>query len=142
MGNCGHRAIAHRLFFLLAGSGPAQAGPPLLIGLYRTSAPFTIPLMRVQVKPLRHHGARLTDHQIASLVPIEGALRVYGLGGSIQVSVSAPDDQQGKPLLPDLYDARIVTLQNNGMLFFGLERTGNPAAAQYAQEWSVRIVSL
>lgn len=98
--------------------------------------------MLVQVKALRQRGSRLTDHQIAALIPIEGALRVYGLSGSIQVSVSAPDDQQGKPLIPDLYDARMVTLHGNGMLFFGLERTGDPAAAQYAQEWSVRIVSL
>jgi hypothetical protein len=44
--------------------------------------------------------------------------------------------------LPDLYDARLVTMHGNGILFLGLERTADPAAARYAQEWSVKIVSL
>lgn len=98
--------------------------------------------MKVQVKPLRQRGARLSDQQILSMPPVEGVIRAYGLGTTIQLSVNAHDDQQGKPLLPDLYDARMVTMHGNGMLFFGLERTADPAAAQYAQEWSVKIVSL
>lgn len=98
--------------------------------------------MRVQVKPLRQRGARLTDYQIQALTPVDGVINVYGLGASIQLSLTAPDSQQGTPLIPSLYDARLVTLNGNGMLFFGLERTDDPAAAQYAQEWSVRIVSL
>lgn len=98
--------------------------------------------MKVQVKALRSRGARLSDYQIQALEPAEGVLRVFGLGTSIQISLSAHEDQQGKPLLADLYDARLVTMHGNGMLFFGLERTADAAAAQYAQEWSVKIVSL
>lgn len=98
--------------------------------------------MKVQVKPLRNRGARLSDQQILSMQPVEGVIRLYGLGTTLQITVSAHDDQQFKPLIPDLYDARMVTMHGNGMLFFGLERTDDPAAAQYAQEWSVRIVSL
>lgn len=98
--------------------------------------------MKVQVKPLRQRGARLSDQQILSMPPVEGIIRVYGLGTTIQISMNAHDDQQGKPLLPDLYDARMVTMHGNKMLFAGIERTGDPLAAQYLQEWSVVIVSL
>lgn len=98
--------------------------------------------MKVQVKSLRNRGARLTDYQIAALIPSEGALRLHGLGTTLQITISAHDDQQGKPLIPELYDARLVSLHGNKMLFAGIERTGDPMAAQYLQEWTVVIVSL
>lgn len=48
-------------------------------------------------------------------------LKLYGIGTTLQITLSAHDDQQDKPLLPDLYDARLVTMHGNGMLFIGLE---------------------
>lgn len=98
--------------------------------------------MLVQVKSLRQRGARLSDYQIQASTPAEGSLTVYGLGTTIQLTLYAVDDQQRKPLLPDLYDARLVTLNGNKLLFAGIERTADPLAAQYLQEWSALIVSL
>ena len=98
--------------------------------------------MLVQVKPLRQRGARLNDYQIGALAPAEGTLRLYGLGTTLQMTISAQDDQQQKPLLPDLYDARLTNMHGNKMLFAGIERTADKDAAQYLQEWSVLIVSL
>ena len=69
-------------------------------------------------------------------------LTVYGLGTTIQISVSASDYQQRNPLIPDLYDARLVTMNGAKMLFAGIKRTIDPLAAQYLQEWAVVIVSL
>lgn len=98
--------------------------------------------MKVQVKPLRQRGARLSDQQIQSLNAAEGGLSIYGVGTTIQITLSALDDQQNKPVLPSLYEARLVTMNGSKMLFAGLERTSDPLAAQYLQEWSVVIVSL
>lgn len=70
--------------------------------------------MKVQVKPLRSGGVRICDRQIQSLQPIDGVIRVYRLGPTIQVCLSAHDDQQVKPLLPYLYDAQLVTMHGNG----------------------------
>ena len=98
--------------------------------------------MKVQVKPLRQRGARISDYQIQASAPAEGMLTVYGLGTTIQISVSASEDQQRKPLIPDLYDARLVTMNGAKMLFAGIERTADPLAAQYLQEWAVVIVAL
>jgi hypothetical protein len=97
--------------------------------------------MKVQVKPLRQRGSRLTDQQIASLAPAEGYVSVYGIGTTIQISVYDGSANQ-QPLLPDLYDARLVTMQGAKMLFSGIERTGDPRAAQYLQEWSVLILPI
>lgn len=98
--------------------------------------------MLVQVKPLRQRGARRSDYDIQAMTAAEGGLTVYGIGTTIQLTLSALDDQQGKPLLPSLYDARLVTMNGAKMLFAGIERTADPLAAQYLQEWSVVIVQL
>lgn len=98
--------------------------------------------MKVHVKPLRQRGARISDYDIQSMTPAVGGLSIYGVGTTIQITLSALDDQQNKPLLPSLYEARLVTMNGAKMLFAGIERTADPLAAQYLQEWSVVIVSL
>jgi hypothetical protein len=97
--------------------------------------------MKVQVKPLRQRGSRLTDQQIASLAPVYGHLALYGLGTTLQISVYA-NNARPDPLIPDLYDARLISMHGNKMLFAGIERTADPMAAQYFQEWAVVIVAL
>jgi hypothetical protein len=98
--------------------------------------------MRVQVKPLRHRGARRSDYDIQAMAPAEGGLSIYGAGTTIQITLSALDDQQNKPLIPNLYEARLVNMHGAKMLFAGIERTVDPLAAQYLQEWTVVIISL
>jgi len=96
--------------------------------------------MKVQVKAIRQYGIRLNDHQIASLASVDGYLSLYGLGTTLQISVYANSRQES--LIPDLYDARLVSMRDAKMLFAGLQRTEDPRAAQYFQEWAVTIVSL
>jgi hypothetical protein len=97
--------------------------------------------MKVQVKPLRQRGSRLSDQQIASLAPVEGVITIYGLGTTIQLSLYNGTAKQ-EPLIPDLYDARLVSMHGNKMLFAGIERTADKDAAQYFQEWAVVIVAI
>lgn len=98
-------------------------------------------VMKVHVKPIRQRGARMSDQQIQSLELMAGELTIYGIGTTIQLSLYDGSAKQ-EPLLPSLYDARLVSMHGNKMLFGGIERTGDPLAAQYLQEWSVVIVSL
>jgi hypothetical protein len=61
-------------------------------------------------------------------------------GTSQELKLAAADDSQQKPLIPILYDARLVTMHGNKMLFRGLDRSGADDAAQYLQEWSVMVL--
>lgn len=97
--------------------------------------------MKVSVKPLRQHGARLSDQQIASLPAIDGYLSLYGIGTTLQLSLYDGSGKQDS-LMPDLYDARLISMHGSKMLFAGMQRTADPMAAQYFQEWAVQIVSL
>ena len=63
----------------------------------------------------------MSDHQIASAVPVEGELRVYGMGGAIQASVTDPDSQVGDPLIPILHEARLTTMHG-----YSRARNGRP----------------
>jgi hypothetical protein len=91
-------------------------------------------------QPIRQRGSHLSDQQIASTAPIDGYLSLCGIGTTLQISVYANSKQES--LIPDLYDARLVSMHCNKMLFAGIERTADPLAAQYLQEWSAVIVEL
>jgi len=92
-----------------------------------------------KVKRLRAGGKRLSDHDIARSEYVQGEVRVYGLAGTIVANVSAPDSQVADPLLPQLYDAKLVTMHGHGMLFKGEERPQGDAGPAYIQEWSVMV---
>jgi len=55
-----------------------------------------------------------------------------------EATIYDPNDQQRRPLIPELRDARLVTMTATGMLFHGTEV--GPDGAEYVQEWSVRVV--
>lgn len=97
--------------------------------------------MKVSVKAIRHHGIRYTDTQIASIEPTEGYLAFYGVGTTLEITLTNGDALR-QPLLPVLYDARLVSMHNAKMLFAGIQRTADKNAAQYFQEWSVTIVEI
>lgn len=97
--------------------------------------------MKVSVKAIRQNGSRLSDQQIASLAPVDGYLQLYGVGTTLHVSVFA-NSARPEALIPDLYDARLVSMHGSKMLFAGIQRTADKNAAQYFQEWSVTIVEL
>lgn len=92
-----------------------------------------------KVKRLRAAGKRLSDHEISRLQPVEGEVRVFGLAGVIVASVSNPNSQVGDPLLPLLYDARLITMHGHGMLIKGEERPQGDTGPSYIQEWSVMV---
>lgn len=95
--------------------------------------------MRAKVTRLRERGQRMSDHQIAAAVPVEGDLRVYGVGGAIQASLTDPQSQVGDPLIPILHEARLTTMHGSGMLLKGEERPQGDKGPAYVQEWSVRL---
>lgn len=66
-------------------------------------------------------------------------MRVYRLAGVIMASVSKPDSQIGKPLIPLLYDAKLISMHERGMLFTSEERPQGDAGPAYIQEWSMMI---
>lgn len=59
------------------------------------------------------------------------------------ISIHSPlDDAQRKPIIPELYSAKVVSMHGDRMLVQGWERVGDradPAAPMQRQEWSVRL---
>lgn len=92
-----------------------------------------------KVKRLRERGQRLSDREIGQIQFVEGAVRVYGLGGCIVASVTDASSQVGDPLIPLLYEARLTTMTDAGMLLKGEERPQGESGPAYVQEWSVRF---
>jgi hypothetical protein len=92
-----------------------------------------------KVKRLRAGGKRLSNHEIARSDFVEGEVRVYGLAGVIVACVTAVDSQVGDPLIPLLYDAKLISMHGSGMLFKGQERPQGDPGPAYIQEWSVQV---
>jgi hypothetical protein len=96
--------------------------------------------MYSRIKVLRRHGARMAERDISAQKGHDGELTLYRTGSSIELKLSDPNDQRKEPIIPILYDARLVTMHGDRMLFQGMERTGDEKRAQYMQEWSVMIL--
>ncbi|WP_208280574.1 hypothetical protein [Massilia oculi] len=80
----------------------------------------------------------MSDRQIDSAIPVEGELRVYGMGGAIQATITDPNSQVAEPLLL-LHEAKLTTMHGPGMLLKGEERPQGDKGPAYVQEWSVRF---
>ena len=89
------------------------------------------------VKRLRERGRRLHNREISASPGVRGELAVAIVGYRPEATIYDPNDQQRRPLIPELRDARLVTMTATGMLFSGTEV--GPDGAEYVQEWSVRI---
>nr|WP_314540171.1 hypothetical protein [uncultured Massilia sp.] len=94
-----------------------------------------------KVKRLRERGRRMNDREIAQAPFVEGELKLVGLAMSYILEVTDPTSQVGQSLFPTLYDARLVTMHGDGMLFKGEERPQGEGGPAYVQEWSVRLGS-
>jgi hypothetical protein len=92
-----------------------------------------------KVKRLRDRGARLSDHDIARAVPVEGAVVVAGIGGTLMAEVRDPSSQVGTGLLPPLYEVRLLGMHNGKILLKGEERPQGNAGPAYVQEWSIAV---
>ncbi|WP_288379849.1 hypothetical protein [uncultured Massilia sp.] len=97
------------------------------------------PPMFGKVKQLRRGGKRLPNHEIQSSNYVEGEVRVYGLAGVIVACVTKADSQVADPLIPLLYDAKLISMHGSGMLFKGEERPQGDAGPAFIQEWSVMV---
>lgn len=92
------------------------------------------------VKPLRIRGQRRPEREILSSAPVQGNLTLACCAGVPELNLSARDDSTAQPLLPILYEARMIGMHGNKMLFKGLER--DPGGAEFSQEWSVMVLGV
>jgi hypothetical protein len=89
------------------------------------------------VKRLRERGRRLHNRDISASPGVRGELAVAIVGYRPEAKIYDPNDQQRKPLIPELHGAQLITMTTTGMLLYGTERA--PDGTEYVQEWSVRI---
>lgn len=92
-----------------------------------------------KVKRLRHHGKRLTNREVAQASYVEGYLTLVGIKGTYVLEVYRPNSQVGPSLFPALYEAKLITMHDGGMLFKGEERPDGDAGPAFVQEWSVMV---
>lgn len=92
-----------------------------------------------KVKRLRERGVRLSDLDIGRAQPVEGEVTVAGLGPTLVAQVRDPSSQVGTGLLPQLYEARLISMHSGKMLFRGEERPQGEAGPAYVQEWAVAV---
>lgn len=95
--------------------------------------------MKATVKILRSDGRRRADRDIQSQAGTIGMLTMATVEGSIELKLYDPNDSQLKPLIPPLWDARLVAMRGNRMLFQGL--TARWGDGGVAQEWSVEVMA-
>jgi hypothetical protein len=96
--------------------------------------------MHSTVKRLRISGARRPDSEIFADDGIEGDLTLAQCGMIYELKLSQDDGSRRDPVIPVLYDAKLVSMHSNKMLFTGLERTGDEQGVQFLQEWSVMVL--
>jgi hypothetical protein len=89
------------------------------------------------VKRLRQRGRRIHNRDISASPGVRGELSVAIVGYRPEATLYDPNDQQRRPLIPELQNAQLVTMTPTGMLLYGIERA--PDGAEYVQEWSVRL---
>ncbi len=92
------------------------------------------------VKRLRERGRRLHNRDISASPGVRGELIVGICGCSPEAKIYEPNDQQRRPLIPELQNAQLVTMTATGMLLHGTER--GPDGAEYVQEWSIKLVGV
>ena len=97
--------------------------------------------MLVKVKILRQCGARRSDREIGADAGVDGRISLYQSGGQCELKLFADDGSRQEPIVPILFDAKVVTIHGDKMLYRGIERAGAAEDAQYLQEWSVMVLA-
>lgn len=93
--------------------------------------------MKVTVTRLRELGKR--RHNVDSDPGVAGDMTLAVVGTVTELKLADPNDQQMKPIIPILYEAQLVTLHGNSMLFRGYEKGRDDAG--HVQEWRAVIPS-
>jgi hypothetical protein len=101
----------------------------------------TLAPMYATVKRLRERGLRKVPEGIQSDPGTTGDLRLAkAKNGTVpELRVLGGDGMRPESLLPILYEAALVTMLNELMLFRGVERGAD--GAEYVQEWSAMILN-
>lgn len=94
--------------------------------------------MKATVTRLRERGKRRHDHDIQADQGAVGDLSLATVGSVKELKLADLNDQQMKPIIPILYEAQLVNLHANSMLFRGFERGSDGAG--YVQEWRALLV--
>lgn len=94
--------------------------------------------MYAKVKLLRQRGLRKHDREIQSDSGTDGDMTLAMCSGGCELKLSGDDGSRLEPILPILYDARLVTMHGSKMLFRGIERGSD--GAECVQEWSVLVI--
>lgn len=101
--------------------------------------------MQVKVKLLRQRGARRSNNEIGADAGIVGDMVMHSVNGHYQVKINSVEDHSRQsPLLPVLFDAVMVSMTGNRMMFRGFERQGDQAdagAPTVMQEWAVEVMA-
>ena len=96
--------------------------------------------MHVSVRRLRHHGRRLSDHDIANMPDVDGELHTATINHGPRSYMIAMLRDPGNPvsgqLVPDLYEATMVMIGPGGFVLRGFERDEGRAEMQ---EWRIEI---
>jgi hypothetical protein len=101
----------------------------------------TLGRMHARVKRLRQHGARLSHREISNAPEMQGDLTLAGLGAGHVLELQKPDVQTEAGLVARLYEARLVTMHGDKMLFRGEERPHGDDGPAFVQEWAVVVTA-
>lgn len=94
--------------------------------------------MRVKVKIIRNRGIRRSNREIGQDEGIVGELVMHIVGSTPELLLHSGEGSRMEPIIPLLYDARVVSMHSDKMLFEGIERAGE---VWYAQAWSVMVLA-
>lgn len=101
--------------------------------------------MYSKIKRLRRRGERIGDREISADPGQVGHMTICQVETTIVAKFhAAGDDAQKKPMIPELFRAKIVGMIGDRMLFQGYERIGdqNDTNAQVIkQEWAVQAMA-
>lgn len=100
----------------------------------------TLAAMYGKIKQLRQRGIRRSDREINSDPGTDGEFTFALVGGIYELKLAAPDDSQLKPVIPILYDAKLITMHGDKMLFKGEERAPGDNGPSFVQEWAVLVM--
>jgi hypothetical protein len=76
--------------------------------------------MLVKVKILRQHGARRSLREIGSDAGTDGNLTMYRSSGQCELKLSVDDGSRQEPIIPMLFDAKLVTMHGDGIAIPGI----------------------
>jgi hypothetical protein len=96
--------------------------------------------MYSKIKQLRHRGVRRSDRDISADSGVDGYLTLALCSGMYELKLHADDGSRQEAILPILYDAKLISMHGNKMLFQGLERHSDENGPQFAQAWSVMVM--